>query len=62
MPILISQTDGQTDSHGSIDSATDPEQEYIYFLVSAGYIHLYKVSKPYFVEFSTVKGYKVVRK
>jgi len=29
------QTDGQTDGHDSIDSAVDPDQEYIYFWGSA---------------------------
>jgi len=50
------QTDGQTDGHGLIDSAVDPDQEYISFWGSATrpsacYIHSAKHIIPFFAHF-----------
>lgn len=60
LPNLVSLAYGcshrQTDRHGLIDSVSDPEQVYIYFMgsqtpFSASYIDLHKVSIPIFSHF-----------
>lgn len=55
--------DGQPYGHGLINSVSDPDQEYIYFVESgtphyACYIHLYKVSIPFFDQWSIIEGYQ----